>query len=123
MSETVNSDITSESFDAQQVVEEISEGDSKAPAANIEADYETSKQFSTSPIDQTQAGAKAAEEATASQFAMPQPDELASTLDSTGNPDDYTQIAKNLSSIPDGSPSANTDDLYKKALEKGKAAE
>lgn len=123
MSEVVNSDITSENYDAQQTVEEIGEGELEAPTANVESDYEVSKQFSTSPIDQTEAGAKAAADATASQFALPKPDASSSTLDSTGNPDDYRQMAQNASSIPDSSASLNPDTLYEQAVEKGKAAE
>lgn len=120
MSEAVNNASTSENYDAQQTVEEIQDGDRKAPTANVEADYEASKQFSNSPIDGTEAGAKAAEAATAPHFAMPEPDEAASTLDSTGNPDAYKDMAKDVSSPASGSTGASTDDLYQKALEKGK---
>ncbi|MBD2073693.1 hypothetical protein H6F86_07280 [Phormidium sp. FACHB-592] len=120
MSEAVNNASTSENYDAQQTVEEIQEGDRKAPTANVEADYEASKQFSTSPIDSTEAGAAAAEAATAPNFAIPKPDETASTLDSTGNPDAYKDMAKDVGSSVSGSTGATTDELYQKALEKGK---
>ncbi|XHX80438.1 MAG: hypothetical protein RBJ76_11070 [Stenomitos frigidus ULC029] len=120
MSEAVNNASTSESYDAQQTVEEIQEGDRKAPTANVEADYEASKQFSTSAIDSTEAGAAAAEAATAPKFAVPEPDEALSSLDSTGNPDAYRDMAKDMNSSASGSTGVSTDDLYQKALEKGK---
>ena len=123
MSEAVNNANTVENYDAQQTVEEIQEGDRKAPTANVEADYEASKQFSTSPIDQTQEGTDAANAATASQFELPEPDESLSNsqLDATGNPDDYQQMAREIDSIPDGAKSASVGSLYEKAMEKGKA--
>ncbi|HEY9897369.1 MAG TPA: hypothetical protein V6D34_18480 [Candidatus Sericytochromatia bacterium] len=120
----VNNASTSENYDAQQTVEEIQEGDRKAPTANVEADYEASKQFSTSAIDSTEAGAAAAEAATAPKFAVPKPDETLSSLDSTsldstGNPDAYKDMAKDVMPA-EASSGASTDDLYQKALEKGK---
>lgn len=123
MSEAVNDVSTSESYDAQQVVEDISEGERKAPTANVEADYEASKQFSTSPIDETEKGAKAADAATAPKFAMPEPDKQISSSDSTGNPDDYKKMAQDVSPVVSGSTGASSDELYQKALEKGKVGE
>ncbi len=120
MSEAVSNASTSENYDAQQTVEEIQEGDRKAPTANVEADYEASKQFSTSAIDSIEAGAAAAEAATAPKFAVPEPDEALSSLDSTGNPDAYRDMAKDVNSSASDSTGASTDDLYQKALEKGK---
>ena len=114
----VNNASTSENYDAQQTVEEIQDGDRKAPTANVEADYEASKQFSTSPIDSTEAGAEAAKAATAPDFAIPKPDETLSSLDSTGNPDAYKDMARDV--VPtETSTGASTDDLYQKAIEKG----
>lgn len=121
MTEAVNNTNTSESYDAQQTVEEIQGGDREAPTANVEADYEASKQFSTSPIDQIEEGASAAAAATASKFELPKPDGSLSNLDSAGSPSDYQQMAHEISSVPDGDNSASADSLYEKALEKGKA--
>jgi hypothetical protein len=119
MSEAVNNASTSENYDAQQTVEEIHEGDRNAPTANVEADYEASKQFSTSSVDGTEAGAAAAEAATAPHFAVPKPDEALSNLDSTGSPDTYRDMARDVTSA-EASTGASTDDLYQKAMEKGK---
>ncbi len=128
MSEAANNLDTSleaEDFDAKQMVEEIGAGELEAPTANVEADYEASKQFSTSAIDDSEEGAKAAEAATAPQFAIPERDESLSNvdstgLDSTGNPEDYKQMAKAVGPVSEGIGNVS-DDLVQKALEKGKA--
>jgi hypothetical protein len=122
MSDVNNTVNTSENYDAQQTVEEIAVGNRKAPAANVEADYEASKQFSVSPIDRTEEGAAAAEAVSTPQLNVPVADIATSSPDTTGNPADYKQMAQDMSSaVPDiGNVS---DDLVKKALEKGTAGE
>lgn len=121
MSEVTNNVDASDSYDAQQAVEEIAGGDREAPSANVEADYEASKQFSVSAIDRTEEGATAAEAATAPQFDIPEPDTTL-TADATGNPDDYKKLAGDLSSTTSTAGNVS-DDLVKKALEKGSAGE
>ncbi|PSB27004.1 hypothetical protein [Stenomitos frigidus] len=121
MSVTNNVD-TSENYDAQQTVEEIEGGDRKAPSANIEADYEASKKFSVSEIDRTEEGAAAAAAATAPQHEMPEPNIATSSPDTTGNPDDYKEMAADLGSARSNTSNVS-DDLVKKALEKGTAAD
>jgi hypothetical protein len=120
MSDVTNTVDTSENYDAQQTVEEIAVGDRQAPAVNVEADYEASKQFSVSPIDRTEDGAAAAEAVSTPQLDAPVADVATSTPNTTGNPEDYKQMAENMSSaMPD---SGNvSDDLVKKALDKGTA--
>ncbi len=120
MSEVNNTDITSESYDAQQTTAEIDAGDRKAPSANVEADYEASKQFSTSPIDDTEAGTQAATAATAPQFDLPTPDDTTLDANTTGNPDDYKQLAHDIGRTSEGVGNVS-DELVQKALEKGKA--
>lgn len=120
MSEVVNHIDTAENYDAQQTVEEIEAGDRKAPEANVDADYNASKQFSTSEIDRTAGGEAAAEKATAPQFDIPVAEEPTIAADATGNPDDYKQMADDLK--PDAQSSGNvSDDLVKKAMQKGSA--
>lgn len=120
MSEIANNIDTSENYDAEQTVEEIEAGDRKAPTANVEADYEASKQFSTSEIDRTGEGQAAAEAATSPQFDLPEPDEATLITDATGNPDDYKQMAEDVN--PESAGVGNvTDDLVQKAMQKGSA--
>lgn len=122
MSEVANNIDTADNYDAQQAVEEIETGDRKAPDVNVDADYEASKQFSVSPIDRTEAGAEAAEAATAPKFDVPAIEEPTLTADATGNPDDYRQLAGDLNSASSGAGNVS-DDLVQKALEKGTAGE
>lgn len=121
----LNTSLEAEDFDAKQMVEEIGTGEVEAPTANVEADYEASKQFSTSAIDDNEEGAKAAAAATAPQLDIPERDESLSHvdstgLDSTGNPESYKQMAKDVSPASEGTGNVS-DDLVQKALEKGKA--
>ena len=122
MSDVTSGVNTSENYDAQQTIEEISAGDRKAPDANVEADYEASKQFSVSEIDRTEAGAAAAEAVTTPDLDVPSTNLPTSSPDTTGNPDDYRQMAGDLSSTP-SAPAIVNDDLVKKALEKGAVSE
>ena len=122
MSDVNNIVNTSENYDAQQAVEEIATGDLKAPDANVEADYEASKQFSVSPIDRTEEGTAAAEAVTAPKFDIPTSETSTLTGEATGNPDDYRQMAADISSAPSGAGNVS-DDLVQKALDKGRAGE
>ncbi|NJL21772.1 MAG: hypothetical protein HC895_14730 [Leptolyngbyaceae cyanobacterium SM1_3_5] len=89
-------DDQTQSFDAQQMVEEIQEGGQKAPSVDLDADYEAAKSFSVSEIDATEEGAKAAEAATSSQFEVSQPQSAPTEAQATGNPDDYLDMAKEV---------------------------
>lgn len=89
-------DDLSQSYDAQQLVEEIAEGDQKAPKVDVDADYEAAQAFSVSEIDQTSEGAAAAEAATAPSFEVSVPTETATEAESTGDPHDYLQMAKEV---------------------------
>ncbi|MBW4470217.1 MAG: hypothetical protein KME45_07400 [Stenomitos rutilans HA7619-LM2] len=120
MSEVANNIDTAENYDAQQMVEEIETTDRKAPDANVDADYEASKQFSVSNIDRTEEGANAAEAATAPKFEVPITEEATLPADATGNPDDYKQIAADANPNSQATSNVN-DDLVQKALEKGNA--
>jgi len=81
-------------YDAQQLIEEIAEGEQKAPSVNVEADYEASKAYSVSEIDQTGEGAEAAKAATAPQYELSQPEETQTEAQPTGDPADYIEMAK-----------------------------
>jgi hypothetical protein len=114
------SDINTESqtYDAQQMTEEIATGDREAPKVDVSADYEAAQQFSTSSIDQSEEGAKAAEEATAPQFEMPEPEETEFKAEPTGDPNEFLDMAKEVS--PHAGTTGNVDDdLIQKAIELG----
>jgi hypothetical protein len=84
--------------DAQLAAENMTSGEEKVPAVDIEGDYEASKQFSVSDIDRTGEGEKAAEAATASQFQVSQPEETKTEAKSTSDPADYMEMAKDVTS-------------------------
>jgi hypothetical protein len=112
-----------QTYDAQQTAEEIEAGDRPATQVDVSADYEASKEFSISEVDRSGAGEKAAQAATAPDFAVSQPKETTPTkAEPTGDPSDYLDMAKEV-----GTSSAATgnvsDDLLKKAIEKGQAGQ
>jgi 2-keto-4-pentenoate hydratase len=89
-------DDSNQAYEAQQMVEAIAEGDEKAPSVNVEDDYEASKAYSTSEVDQTGEGAAAAAAATAPKFKVSTPEETNTTAQSTGDPQDYLEMAKEV---------------------------
>lgn len=108
----------SQSYDAQQVSEEIAEGSLPTPKVDVSADYEASKEFSVSDIDRTGAGEKAAEAASAHAFEVHEAESTPAKAEPTGDPSDFLNMAK---SIGHGSGTAGKvdDDLIHKAIEKG----
>lgn len=111
-----------QTHDAQLAAEEVASGDRPEPKINVSADYEAAQEFSTSSIDGTEAGKEAAEEATAPQFEVHRPEEVeisTSTLDSTGDPNDFKDLAKEVNPMS-GTAGNVDDDLVKKAIELGK---
>jgi hypothetical protein len=118
---TTNSD-ASENFDAQQAKEAIATGEEKAIQVDVEADYAAAQQFSVSEIDRTGEGAAAAAEVTTAQFELSKPEETPLVTEPTGNPEDYLDMAKSVSSAPAGAGNV-TDDLVEKAIAKGQAGE
>ncbi|MEG4392965.1 hypothetical protein [Microcoleus sp. BROC3] len=117
MSEINTESNNTESFDAQQINENVEAGEQKLPTVDVSADYEASKEFSVSEIDRTGAGAQAAAAATAPKFAIPSPKEIAKPGDSSGNPTDFRSIAEEIK--PAGTPGDVTDDLIQKAIDLG----
>ena len=86
----------SASYDAQQVSEEITSGEHEAPQVDVSEDYERSKEYSVSGVDQGGAGAQAAEAATKPDFNVNAPGETEHESKATGNPDDYRDLAKDV---------------------------
>jgi hypothetical protein len=105
--------------EAQLAAENMATGVEQAPNVDIEGDYEASKAYSVSDVDRSQAGANAAESATASKFEISQPEETTSQAQPTGNPNEFRAMAKDVNSRTE-EPSASSDDLVDKAIEMGK---
>lgn len=85
-----------QNFDAQQAVENIAAGNEKQPEVNVQDDYEASKAYSTSEIDQNGTGNEAAKAATAPKQNLPEPE--ATTLDTEpdSDPEQYREMAKDV---------------------------
>lgn len=110
-----------QTFDAQRIAEDVAAGEKKLPKVDVSADYEASKEFSVSDVDRSSQGEEAAKAATAPKFQVPAASESQLKTDSTGNPDDYRSMAKDVR--PDvGEAGAVSDDLVRKAIEKGTPA-
>jgi hypothetical protein len=91
----INEDVN-QTYDAQVLAEEISKGEEKKPKVNVEADYEASKAYSQSEIDQTGEGEKAAESATAPKFDVPQGETTHADGGTTADPADYRGMAREV---------------------------
>jgi hypothetical protein len=98
MSEEVKPDPkqADEIHEAQLAAERMASGEEKVQSVDVEADYEASKEYSVSDIDKSGAGAEAAATATASSIEIPEADDMRSSPDTTGNPDDYREMAKEV---------------------------
>ncbi|MBD0387409.1 MAG: hypothetical protein ICV54_13025 [Nostoc sp. C3-bin3] len=105
--------------DAQLAAENIASGEEKAPNVDFDADYATAQQFSVSEVDRTGEGAAAAEAATAPKYKTSQPAETTTQAQSTGNPDDFAELAKEVGNSKTEGVTNVSDDLVKQALEKG----
>ena len=105
--------------DAQLAAESIASGEEKAPKVDFDADYATAQQFSVSEVDRTGEGAAAAEAATAPKYQISKPEETITQAQSTGNPDDFLELAKEVGNSKTEGVTNVSDDLVKQALEKG----
>ncbi|MBW4642447.1 MAG: hypothetical protein KME23_05460 [Goleter apudmare HA4340-LM2] len=105
--------------DAQLAAENIASGEEKAPKVDFEADYAAAQQFSVSEIDRTAEGVAAAEAATAPKYEVPASEDVKNEAQSTGNPDDYVELAKEVGGAKNQAVTNVSDDLMQKALEKG----
>lgn len=105
--------------DAQLAAENIASGEEKAPTVDFDNDYATAQQFSVSEVDRTGKGAAAAQAATAPNQKTSQPQETKTQAQSTGNPDDFLESAKEIGNSPTEGVTNVSDDLVEQALEKG----
>ncbi|MCC5643528.1 hypothetical protein LC607_11340 [Nostoc sp. CHAB 5824] len=105
--------------DAQLAAESIASGEEKAPNVDFDADYAAAQEFSVSEVDRTGEGAAAAKAATAPKYQTSKPEETKTQAQSTGNPDDYIELAKEVGNSPTQGVTNVSDDLVQQALEKG----
>lgn len=82
--------------EAQLAAEKMASGEEKLQTVDVDADYEASKQFSVSDVDKSGAGAASAVAATSSEQKLPEATEMKSSPDTTGNPADYLEMAKEV---------------------------
>lgn len=117
----INNDLnpSENSHDAQLAAEEAASGKGSVANVDVSADYEASKELSVSPIDHTGAGEKAAEAATSPDLKVSAPDTTESKAEPTGDPDDYRNMAKEVSHSNTATGNVS-DDLVDKAIDLGK---
>ncbi|WP_449417717.1 hypothetical protein [Phormidium nigroviride] len=118
MSEATTELTNSQSFDAQQIAEDVESGEKKVPQVDVSADYEASKEFSVSEVDRTGAGARAAETATSSKFNVSAPINSEVKTQGSGNRDEFLSMAKEMNP-ESGEAGVVSDELLQKALDKG----
>ncbi|MEO8891496.1 MAG: hypothetical protein ABI417_08170 [Coleofasciculaceae cyanobacterium] len=82
--------------EAQLAAEQMASGEEKMQTVDVDADYEASKKFSVSDVDKSGAGAASAAAATAPEQKLPEATDMASTPNTTGNPADYIEMAKEI---------------------------
>ncbi|MBW4661046.1 MAG: hypothetical protein KME15_20405 [Drouetiella hepatica Uher 2000/2452] len=92
---------TSTNFDAEQLKEDISKGETKKLKVDLDADYELSKEFSVAEVDKTDAGAEAAAVATENKFELTESQPVQpQSAEPTGNPEDFLKMAKEINPLP-----------------------
>src|SRR4028118_752477 len=91
-----NPDQVDDIHEAQLAAERMASGEEKVQSVDVDADYEASKEYSVSEIDKSGAGVEAAATATASNFEVPEGDDMKSSPNTTGNPADYLEMAKDV---------------------------
>jgi hypothetical protein len=85
-----------QNFDAQQAVENIVAGNEKQPEVNVQDDYEASKAYSTSEIDQSTEGSEAAKAATAPKQNLSEPEATPVESEPDSDPEQYREMAKDV---------------------------
>jgi FtsZ-interacting cell division protein YlmF len=98
MSDLDATDPTTANYDAQQLVEEIAAGEEKAPNVDADADYERSKQFDVAEIDRKGQTSKGQTNSGVPKSTVSSTD--ASTV-ATGDPDNFLEMAKQVTPTPD----------------------
>ncbi|MBW4555362.1 MAG: hypothetical protein KME59_05380 [Trichormus sp. ATA11-4-KO1] len=105
--------------DAQLAAENMASGEEKTPKVDFDADYAAAQEFSVSEIDRTDEGKAAASAATAPKQEVSATEATKTEAQSTGNPNDYVEMAKEVGGSKDEAVTRVNDDLVQKALKKG----
>jgi hypothetical protein len=95
--------------DAQLVAESIESGEAKAPQVNFDADYAAAQQLSEGV---------AVEATNTPEDETPEPEATKTVAQPTGNPEDYLELANEVTGRGE-SVTKVSDDLVEKAIEKG----
>ncbi|WP_414527459.1 hypothetical protein [Nodularia chucula] len=103
--------------DAQLAADNMASGAEKTPKVDFESDYAAAQQFSVSEIDRTNAGVTA----TAPEKKVSEVKETKTEAQSTGNPQDYLEMAKEVGGSRTEAVTNVSDELVEKALKKGKS--
>ena len=107
--------------DAQLAADNVASGEEKTPKVDFESDYATAQQFSVSDVDRTNEVATAASAATAPKNKVPPAPETKSETQSTGKPNDYLDMAKEIGGSTTEGVTNVSDDLVQKAFKKGQS--
>ncbi len=107
--------------DAQLAADNLASGEEKAAKVDFESDYAAAQEFSVSEIDRTNEGAAAASAATAPQQKVSEVKETKTEAQSSGNPKDYVEMAKELGGSRTDAVTNVSDDLIQKAFKKGQS--
>ncbi|GAX35503.1 hypothetical protein [Nodularia sp. NIES-3585] len=107
--------------DAQLAADNMASGEEKTPKVNFESDYATAQEFSVSEIDRTNEGAAADSAATAPQQKVAEVEETKTETQSSGNPKDYVEMAKEIGGSRSEAVTNVSDDLVQKAFKKGES--
>lgn len=106
-------DITAQSYDAEQIQEAVAEGEVESPRVDLDADYAAAQQLSKG----TNSSASAVTSMGNPQFEQTHTESAKAVADSTGNPDDYRDMAKAVT--PDPAEASNVN--QPKATNSGQA--
>ncbi|MBD2609392.1 hypothetical protein H6G81_34095 [Scytonema hofmannii FACHB-248] len=107
--------------DAQLAAESIASGEEKAPTVDVEGDYKAAQKYSVSDVDRTKEGEAAANAATAPKFEVSKQEETTTQAESTSNPADYMNMAKDVGNSANEGATNVSDDLVEEAIKKGQA--
>ncbi|MDP5339694.1 MAG: hypothetical protein NWQ28_14120 [Nodularia sp. (in: cyanobacteria)] len=107
--------------DAQLAADNLASGEEKAAKIDFESDYAAAQEFSVSEIDRTNEGEAAALAATAPKQKVSEVKETKTEAQSTGNPKDYVEMAKEIGGSRTEAVTNVSDDLIQKAFKKGQS--
>ncbi len=103
--------------DAQLAADSMARGEEKAAKVDFESDYAAAQEFSISDIDKTNDAASAI----APEQKVSESKETKTQAQSTGNPKDYVEMAKELGGSRTEAVTNVSDDLIQQAFKKGQS--